>query len=660
MKKISNKQWWNNLDKIWKVELIQNLLESPKYKNRNLVLTDVYELLEESDEIITDIVNLDKVHVSSDVICDLSPLSYLKKIEDFHFQLPNWKEVNASFLDLFPEHLRSKVRRLDIDGLMFEDNLSPLIDFVNLEVLNCQNCRIESLEGIQNLTRLKVFNAGRDNSFSDLNPLRGLNLVSLNIQFTKITDISPLIDIPSLEWIDLGFLSISDLSPLLKLPNLKGVVMPDNVEVPIDELEEYLYNYHNIDENNKQSQSISEQFDYSKTWYLIPLDPFDEFVGSLYKGRVIDNESDFRAQNYRHPISCIRIADSINICRELSEPLIYQVKIEKNTRLKIEKQRGFFWYASKVEILKPVSCWDLLPIGADVFNGNIGIQHQTFIPEGLLFPKYLKGNLIFWECILPSKISLPKVIEGSLQISYSLIHPDWFNYNTLEVGNLFITTTKLEKGTALPKIILGDLNFHRLTGFEQGVVMPERYLSMTAESVDFPADFKLLNTKLKTLTFEDCDLPENFEIPEVFYISMIFTEKTIPIGLKLPEKYTGILNFEACEILSCLKLSEMFDGQLVFKNMSLPLCLELPANFNGILELRNVQIPDGFKLPSNINGTLKISNSEIEGCLRLPSNDGYDFELDKGSNLSNFKIPGTVLTRLKRLPSWHFEGEILD
>ena len=448
-------------------------------------------------------------------------------------------------------------------------------------------------------------------------------------------------------WDNLDKIWKSDLSPLLKLPNLKVVVLNDGIEIPIGELDKYLKQDHYLDVNKEQNQLIAEQFNFDKTWYLIPLDPFDEFVGSLDEGRVIDNESDFKAQNYKHSISCIRIADSINICRELSEPLIYQVKIEIDTHLKIEKQRAFFWYASKVEILKPISCWDLLLIGADIFNGNIGIQQQTFIPEGLVFPKCLKGNLIFWECTLPSRISLPKVIEGNLQISYCLILPDWFN-GTLEVGNLIITTTKLEKGTRLPKKIYGDINFMSLTEFEEGVIMPESYLSVTAENVDFPADFKLLKTKLKTLTFEECNLPENFEIPEVFYISMIFTEKTIPVGLKLPEKYTGILTFEASKIPSGLKLSETFDGHLAFKNMTLPLDLKLPDDFSGILEFRNVQIPDGFKLPLSIKGTLKISNSEIEGRLRLPSNDGYDFELDKESNLSNFEIPDSVPPRIKR------------
>jgi len=526
--------WWNNLDKIWNVELIKNLLDSPKYKDRNLVITDIYDLLEESDEVITDIVNLVKVHVSSDVICDLSPLAYLKKIDDFHIQLTGWEKFDASFfLDLYPEHLRSKVRRLDMDGLIFEDDLSPLIDFINLEILSCHDCQIESLEGIQNLTRLKVLNAGRDNSFSDLNPLRGLNLVSLNIRSIKVTDISPLIDLPSLEWVDLSSLSIIDLSPLLKLPNLKGVVLPDNVEVPVNELEEQLNINHNIDENKKRSHSISEQFDYDKIWYLIPFSILDDFFeyNFLYKGRVIDNESDFKAPNY-NPISSIQIADSENICRNLTERIIYQVKIDKDTRLKRDKKRGCFWYASKVEILKSVPFWELLPPVHAVFKSDICISNQSFIPERLVFPKKLNGNLIFYECTLPKTIKLPEIIKGSLEIVACGIPPEWAKIYPSEIGNLRIVLTRLEKGTVLSKKIHGDIDFHRLTEFEEGVIMPESYLSVTAEKVNFPADFKLLKTKLKTLTFEKCKLPENFEIPEVFYIRMIFTRKKNPIRIE--------------------------------------------------------------------------------------------------------------------------------
>ena len=230
--------WWSKLERDWKEELVRNLLDSPKYRNRNLVLTDIYELLDESAEIITEIVNIEKLHISWHKINDPAPLFHLKKIEDFLIQLPHWDDNKASFLNWYPEHLRSKVRRLDLDGIIFNNDLSPLSEFINLEILNCRYCQIESLEGIQNLTKLKIFKSDQGNSYSDLNPLRGLNLVSLNIQSTKVTDISPLIDLPSLEWIDLGFLSISALSPLLKMPNLKSVVVPANVEIQKDKLEE--------------------------------------------------------------------------------------------------------------------------------------------------------------------------------------------------------------------------------------------------------------------------------------------------------------------------------------------------------------------------------------------------------------------------------------
>ena len=131
----ADKQWWNNLDKDWKEELVRNLLDSPKYKKRNLVLTDIYEQLDESAEIITDIVNIEKLHLSWWVgFDDTNPLFHLKKIVDFLIQLPEWDDLKASFLNGYPEHLRSKVTRLDLDGLIFIDDLSPLSDFINFIV----------------------------------------------------------------------------------------------------------------------------------------------------------------------------------------------------------------------------------------------------------------------------------------------------------------------------------------------------------------------------------------------------------------------------------------------------------------------------------------------------------------------------------------------
>ncbi len=220
MKIKDDRQWWDNLDKIWKDELISNLLKSPGYKENKKSPTEVFQEIEKSDSIIKDIVNLEKICISSKLLYDLTPVFYCKKINDFHIQERGWPEVDASFLYMYPKRLRSKVRRLYLDGASLDD-LTSLSDYINLEVFTGQCCRISSLNGIQKLTRLKEFTADQGNYFSDLNPLRGLGLTYLNIEFTRVTDISPLQDVKSLEYLNISFLEISDYSPLLHLPNLR-------------------------------------------------------------------------------------------------------------------------------------------------------------------------------------------------------------------------------------------------------------------------------------------------------------------------------------------------------------------------------------------------------------------------------------------------------
>lgn len=220
MKISDDRQWWDNLDKIWKDELISNLLESPGYQEKKMSATDVFQEIEQSDNIIKDIVNIEKLDISSKFLFDLTPVYYFKNINDFHIQEPGYPEVDALFLSMYPKHLRSKVRRLNIDGASLDD-LTALSDYINLEVFTGQGCRISSLNGIQKLTRLKEFTADQGNYFSDLNPLRGLGLTYLNIEAARVTDISPLQDVKSLEKINLNFLEISDYSPLLHLPNLR-------------------------------------------------------------------------------------------------------------------------------------------------------------------------------------------------------------------------------------------------------------------------------------------------------------------------------------------------------------------------------------------------------------------------------------------------------
>ncbi len=241
-------QWWNELDFIWKEELISILLESPGYAGKGMEQTNALILADESDQIINDIVNLEKVHISSKVLFNLTPLFYLKRINNFHIQEPEYDSNDFQFLKLYPEHLRSKVYALYLDYILMTD-LTPLEDFVNLEVIQCQGCQLESLDGIEKLRKLKKFTADQGNFFTDLKPLQGLGLLDLDINFSHVTDISPLAEIPTLEILDLSFTKVIDLTPLSRLSNLKCVILPDIREVKNKELEQYLWENYPVDAN---------------------------------------------------------------------------------------------------------------------------------------------------------------------------------------------------------------------------------------------------------------------------------------------------------------------------------------------------------------------------------------------------------------------------
>jgi hypothetical protein len=225
--------WWDSLDKTWQDELITNLLRSPAYAGKRIsnkkIAGQISKANSVSNDIIAKIATLEELDLSTRVLYDLTPLLYMKNIRDFQLQRVDYTHPYPGyFIEMYPKQLRSKVKSLDIHNmpLPFAD-LSELEEFVNLEHLCIQDCRVGSLTGIEKLTKLKTLNADQGNSYNDLNPLRGLNLKNLNMQFKGLNDISPLMDVPSIEVLDLWHTYLNDLTPLLYLPNLKRVTLPD-------------------------------------------------------------------------------------------------------------------------------------------------------------------------------------------------------------------------------------------------------------------------------------------------------------------------------------------------------------------------------------------------------------------------------------------------
>ena len=240
MTKNVNKKWWDSLDENWQNQLILNLFASNSLTDFDLASADDLQIIKEYDKILEAIVNLEDVSVLQTTGYDLSPLAYLKKIKEICIMEPICgKDKVSAFLTTTPKHLRSKVKRLNISNTNFGGDLSAFQDFVNLEYLSCDDCGLKSLNGIEKFKKLKWLYLGF-NDFCDLNPLRELNLIELSIGDTQVRDINPLLDIPSLKFVDLTMLDLNSYTQLLILPNLEMAVLDEYTEVNRAELEGYL------------------------------------------------------------------------------------------------------------------------------------------------------------------------------------------------------------------------------------------------------------------------------------------------------------------------------------------------------------------------------------------------------------------------------------
>ncbi len=107
-----------------------------------------------------------------------------------------------------------------LDGLAYLDlvandisELSPLSGLAKLERLCVDSNEIADLSVLSGLTVLTELSIG-SNPVSDLSPISGLELKELYAFMCRISDISALTGMISLEWLTLGHNNISDISPL--------------------------------------------------------------------------------------------------------------------------------------------------------------------------------------------------------------------------------------------------------------------------------------------------------------------------------------------------------------------------------------------------------------------------------------------------------------
>jgi len=187
--------------------------------------------------------NLIYLHLGSQDISDISPLSSLTKLKNL------WLDQNYKIGDVAPLAELIELEELNIDCNLLTD-ISPLKKMINLEYLSLEYNAITGIAALENMSKLKKLWMS-EATINDLLPISKLdklellwfnrcnienisclkslsNIKILKIAWNKVGDISSLSNMEDLEWVALEQNQITDISPLQNLSNLSYVRLWDN------------------------------------------------------------------------------------------------------------------------------------------------------------------------------------------------------------------------------------------------------------------------------------------------------------------------------------------------------------------------------------------------------------------------------------------------
>jgi internalin A len=117
--------------------------------------------------------------------------------------------------------LAAQTGKLDLSGLQISELPPELACLTGLQELDCSRTQVSDLEPLREFASLEYLNFWSTN-VSSLVPLRGLtSLVSLNCISTQVTNLKPLRYLTSLQIIDCSSTLVSDLEPLRDLTSLQ-------------------------------------------------------------------------------------------------------------------------------------------------------------------------------------------------------------------------------------------------------------------------------------------------------------------------------------------------------------------------------------------------------------------------------------------------------
>jgi len=168
---------------------------------------------------------LEKLELNGNPIIDISSLSELESLQTISLQ-------ETRVADTSPLSTLVKLRYININGNRCNDY--EFLKYVgSIEYLDLSFAAPEKVLPLLNGKKVKNFQF----SYADLYSLSGfekiVGLESLNVQNSRITDISAIKDMTSLTFVNLAENQIEDLTPLLTLPNLKRAEFSRDMETKV-------------------------------------------------------------------------------------------------------------------------------------------------------------------------------------------------------------------------------------------------------------------------------------------------------------------------------------------------------------------------------------------------------------------------------------------
>lgn len=228
--------WWDEMDIIWKVYFINEILPDKKNNLDYSYLVDESTRLSKynstiENEIkfkdIIDHIKLNYKKLKKPKLIDLLRIVNLEEVSlDTRISEKYWsKMLNFISFRSLEKLKKLKILRVHIPIEVDWNSMNILVDLVEVEIFNNKLINLTPLIGFKNLKKLELYN----NTFTNLNSISELySLESLSICNQNIADLKPLSNLIKLNYLELRENRITDITPLSMLVNLKHLDLDHN------------------------------------------------------------------------------------------------------------------------------------------------------------------------------------------------------------------------------------------------------------------------------------------------------------------------------------------------------------------------------------------------------------------------------------------------